>query len=232
MTIRWETLTVDGRAMRTYVAVPDSPGPHPGVVIAMHGLGIDGSMLDVVHRLHRAGYAAAMPDLYYRQPAELADVMARIKMLRDDELVSDMSAAAAFLQSTGQVGSLGVTGFCMGGRITYLMACADARYKAAAVFYGGGILASWGDGPTPFERSKDIGCPLLGIFGITDTNPSPSDVAKIDAELTRLSKWHEFHMYQDTGHGFQNFLSPERFRARAAQASWGELLAFFDHYLR
>lgn len=232
MTIRWETPTVDGRAMRTYVAVPDTPGPHPGVVIAMHGLGIDGSMLDVVHRLHRAGYAAAMPDLYYRQPEGIPDAISRIKLLRDDELVKDMNAAAGLLTGSGKVGALGVTGFCMGGRITYLMACADARYKAAAVFYGGGILQSWGGGPAPFERSGDIACPVIGFFGVEDTNPSPADVAKIDAELTRLSKWHEFHTYQGAGHAFQNFLSPERFRARAARASWGELLAFFDHFLK
>jgi carboxymethylenebutenolidase len=233
MTTRWENLSVQGKTMRSYLGVPSGAGPHPGVVIAMHGLGIDASMLDVVHRLNRAGYAAALPDLFHRQPEQLPDAMSRVKLLRDDEIVTDMNAAAALLKSQpGGASALGVTGFCMGGRVTYLMAAANAEMKAAAVFYGGGIMASWGGGPTPFERSKDIGCPLLGSFGINDTNPSPDDVKKIDAELTRLGKWHEFHMYQDAGHGFQNFASPERYAPRAAQASWGELIAFFDHFLK
>lgn len=232
MTVRWENLTVDGRAMRTYVSIPDSTGPHPGVVIAMHGLGIDGSMLDVVHRLNRAGYAAAMPDLYYRQPADVPDPISRIKLLKDEEIVKDMNAAADILTASGKVAKLGVTGFCMGGRITYLMACADARYKAAALFYGGGILLPWGGPPTPFERSAEMHCPLIGFFGVEDTNPSPADVAKIDAELTRLGKWHEFHVYQGAGHAFQNFHNADRYRERAARASWGELIAFFDQYLK
>jgi carboxymethylenebutenolidase len=72
---------------------------------------------------------------------------------------------------------------------------------------------------------------VLGLFGEEDTNPSPADVAKISAELTRLGKWHEFHMYKDTGHAFENFLNPDRFRPRAARAAWGELIAFFDSFL-
>jgi carboxymethylenebutenolidase len=233
MTTRWENLTVQGRAMRTYLGLPDGAGPHPGVVIAMHGLGIDEFGLDVVHRLNRAGYAAALPDLFYRLPPDLPDAMAKIKQLRDDDLVTDMNAAAALLKAQpGGVSALGVTGFCMGGRVTYLMACANPELKAAAVCYGGGILMPWNSASSPFERSRDIGCPVLGLFGVTDSNPSPADVAKIDAELTRLGKWHEFHSYQDTGHAFLNFLSTERYRERAARAGWGELVAFFDQFLK
>ena len=104
--------------------------------------------------------------------------------------------------------------------------------KAAAVFYGGNIMKALGEGPSPFERSAKIGCPVIGFFGIEDTNPSPEDVRKIDAELTRLGKWHEFHIYNDTHHAFQNILNPDRYRERAARASWEELLAFFTMYLK
>ena len=86
-------------------------------------------------------------------------------------------------------------------------------------------------GPSPFERASGIPCPMIGFFGMEDTNPSPDDVNKIDAELTRLKKWHEFHRYNNTGHAFQNFRDV-RYRERAARGLWAELLAFFTEHLK
>lgn len=231
MSARWEKLSIDGKEVRCYVGVPDHPRPRAGVVIAHHGPGLDETMFDVVHRLNRAGYAAALPDLFHRF-APGTDMMQKIQQLRDEHLIADMNAALAHLKSLAPaVEPFGVTGFCMGGRVTYLMACASREFKAAAVFYGGQILKQWGDSPAPFERSKDISCPVLGFFGAEDTNPSPDDVAKIDAELARLGKWREFHTYRNAGHAFMNFLNPERYRHRAAQSAWPQLVAFFDEYL-
>lgn len=232
MTIRWETITVDNRSMRAYVGVPRHAGPLPAVVVAHHGPGLDQQMEDVLHRLYRAGYAVAVPDLFHRQAADV-DMMSRIGQLRDEELIADMNAALAHLKAKDMgIAKAGVTGFCMGGRVTYLMACANSEFDAAAVFYGGGIMKQWGSSPSPFDRSASIRCPVIGFFGEEDTNPSPADVRKIDDELTRLGKWHEFHVYKNTHHAFQNFLNPDRYRERAARASWSELLAFFDEFLR
>ena len=232
MTVRWEKTTVNGKEMRVYVGVPQRKGPLPAVVVAMHGPGLDEQMQDVLHRLHREGYAVAVPDLFHRIPAG-TEMMARIGMLRDEEIIAAMNAALALLKSKDiGITRAGVTGFCMGGRVTYLMACANPEFKAAATFYGGGIMKQWGSSPSPFDRSAEMHCPLIGFFGEEDTNPSPDDVHKIDAELTRLGKWHEFHMYKNTHHAFQNFLNPDRYRERAARASWGELLAFFTEHLK
>jgi dienelactone hydrolase len=63
MTIRWDMADGNCRQMPVDSALPERPGPTPTVLVAMHGLGLDAPMLDVVHRLHRAGYAVAMPDL-------------------------------------------------------------------------------------------------------------------------------------------------------------------------
>lgn len=231
MTTRWDKLKIEGNEARCYVGVPDHARPRAGVVIAHHGPWLDEAMLDVVHRLNRAGYAAALPDLFHRLPPAMG-MMDKIKQLRDEQIVTDMHAAVAHLKSLSpRVGPFGVTGFCMGGRVTYLMACASKEFKAAAVFYGGGIMNQWGDAPAPFARSADISCPVLGFFGVADANPSPEDVRKIDAELTRLGKWHEFHTYQNAGHAFMNFLNAERYRHRPAQSAWPQLIAFFDEYL-
>ena len=231
MTIRWDTMQSDGNPVRAYVGTPDRPGTHPGVVIAHHAPGLDGPIQDTVHRLVREGYAAIAPDLFHRQPAG-TDMIERTKLLLDAQIVADINAAAAHIGAGGNVGPMGVMGFCMGGRVAYLAACANPQFRAAAVFYGGNIMKALGEGAGPFERSAAITCPVIGFFGAEDTNPSQDDVRKIDAELTRLGKWHEFHSYKDTGHAFHNFTNPERYRERAARGSWGELHAFFDRFLK
>jgi carboxymethylenebutenolidase len=92
-------------------------------------------------------------------------------------------------------------------------------------------MAARGNSPTPFERSADIHCPITAFTGADDANPSPDDMKKIDAELTRLKKVHEFHLYLGADHGFQNFAGA-RYRERAARASWTEMLAFFTEHLK
>ena len=231
MAIRWDTIKVDGKAVKAYAGIPERPGKHPGIVIAHHAPGLDGPIQDFVHRLGREGYAAIAPDLFHRQ-AEGIDGVERTKLLIDSEIVTDVNAAAAHLVASGKVGPLVVMGFCMGGRVAYLAACANPEFRAAAVFYGGNIMKALGDGPSPFERSAAIACPVIGFFGVEDTNPSQEDVRKIDAELTRLAKWHEFHNYNDAGHAFHNFTNVERYRERAARGSWAELHAFFDRFLK
>ena len=231
MAVRWDTTPVDGKPMRVYIGIPDRAGPHPGVLIAQHAGGVDAQIQDVVHRLHREGYVAAAPELFHRQPVGL-EAPQRTASLKDAEILADLNATVAHLKTLKlTVAPIGITGYCMGGRVAYLGATSIPEVKAAAVFYGGNIMKALGDGPSPFERSADIGCPLIGFFGAQDTNPSPADTKKISDELTRLGKWHEFHTYNDTGHAFHNLLT-ERYRERAARSSWHSMLAFFTETLK
>ena len=232
MTCRWEDITVADRTMRAYVGAPDRPGPHPVVIVAQHAFGVDYQIQDAVHRLTRAGYIAAAPELFHRQP-DGVDPIKRVGLLIDDEVIADVNATIAHLKAgRAPLGPIGIIGFCMGGRVSYLLAGANPELAAAVVFYGGSIMKAQGNGPSPFERTAHIQCPVLGLFGANDTNPSPEDTAKISAELTRLEKWHEFHTYRDAGHAFENFSNPDRYRERAARAAWGEMLAFLDHTMR
>lgn len=232
MAVRWESTTVNGSTMHIYLGVPQRPGPHPGIIVAQHRAGVDAPIQDVVHRLHREGYIAAAPEFYHHLPPDVEN-SGRIGLLRDNEIIADLNATVAHLKTLRMtVAPLGVVGFCMGGRISYLAATSIRELKAAAVFYGGGIMVPWGDGPSPFQRSAGIQCPMIGFFGAEDRNPSPDDVRKIDAELTRLNKWHEFHSYLNAGHAFHNFTESNNYREQAARASWTEMLAFFTERLK
>jgi carboxymethylenebutenolidase len=92
-------------------------------------------------------------------------------------------------------------------------------------------MRPWGDGPAPFDETPKIGAPILGLFGEDDGNPNPDDVAKIDAELTRLNKPHEFHSYAGAGHAFMNLGRPS-YREATAEDAWQKAVAWFDRYLK
>jgi carboxymethylenebutenolidase len=230
-----DTVQVDGRPMRVGVGVPEGGGSRPGVVVMVHGLGLDEFMDAQVDDLARHGYVAASPDVFHRQPDDGTDTMTRVRRLRDDEIIEDVDATVAHMRTMKDVGvgPLAVLGFCMGGRNTYLLAGARPElWAAAGVFYGGNIMRAWGEGPSPFGRTAQIACPLVGLFGADDENPSPEDVDTIDAELTRLGKPHEFHMYDGAGHAFLNFTNPDRHRPQQAADAWATMLAFLDRHLR
>ncbi len=125
---------------------------------------------------------------------------------------------------------IGIVGYCMGGRVAYLMAAVNPHLQAAVSYYGGKIMVPWGDGPAPFERTPAMHCPLLGLFGEDEGNPSPADMRQLDAELTRLGKVHKFHSYPGAGHAFMNRRG-ERYRADADQDSWPKTLEFFARHL-
>ena len=168
-----------------------------------------------------------------KNPGSSDDPMTRMARLRDATIVADVNAAFEHTKGLpeAQADRIGITGYCMGGRVTYLMAAKNPDLKASVVCWGGNIMVPWGDGPTPFELSKNIGCPVLGLFGEDDPNPSTADVAKIDAELMRLGKVHEFHSYADAGHAFMNEGRPS-YRAEAAEDAWKKCIAWFDRHLR
>src|SRR5207244_5329773 len=109
---------------------------------------------------------------------------------------------------------------------TLFRSARPAAWRAAGVFYGGNIMKPWGEGPAPFDLTKAIAAPMIGFFGLDDTNPSPADVDTIDAELSRHGKAHEFHRYESAGHAFLNFTNAERYRPSQAKDAWEKMLTF------
>ncbi len=225
-----EKVGVGEGEMEIYVSMPEGAGPLPGIVVGQHAGGVDASIRGMADRLAEAGYCAVAPDLYHRLTPE--DFSPR--SLKDAEMVEDVAATVAFLkgQETVDGEALGITGFCMGGRVVYLMAAAIPDFKAAVAYYGGNTMVALGEGGvSPFERTGEIGCPLMFHFGGEDRNPSPEDMAKLDAALTRHNKVHEFYAYPEAGHAFMDFTG-ERYREAADKASWPRTLEFFGRYLR
>jgi carboxymethylenebutenolidase len=229
----WESIQVDGADMRLYVSVPGGTGPFPAVVVIQHQGGVDDFIEEMTQRVANAGYAAVAPDLYHRDGPDCKDdgPMRRARLL-DVNVIQDVNATVEFLLGHRSVEAerLGIIGFCMGGRVAYLMAAVNPHFKAAVDYYGGNIMVPWGKGPAPLDRTAEIHCPILGLFGEDDANPSPADMRKLDAELTKHGKAHEFHSYPGAGHAFMNRRG-ERYRADADSDSWPKTLAFFAKHL-
>jgi carboxymethylenebutenolidase len=220
--------------MRCYVSVPDGTGPFPAIIVIQHAGGVDEFVRGRADKLAEAHFLAVAPDLYHREePGNSDDPLTRMSRLRDATIVDDVNAAIEHTKGLpdAQGDRIGITGYCMGGRVTYLMAARNPHLKAAVVCWGGNIMVPWGEGPAPFDLSKDIVCPVLGLFGEDDPNPNPADVAKLDAELTKLGKPHEFHSYAGAGHAFMNEGRPN-YRPEATADAWKKCVAWFDKHLR
>ena len=218
--------------MRVYLSLPYGVGPFPGVVV-IHNQGGVGDILHIPAELASAGFAAVAPDMYYRDGIGCRDpAPTRRARLRDASVITDVNATVDFFKGQQDVDGarLGILGFCMGGRVTYLMAAANPSFKAAVMYYGGGILRPWGDPPSPFERTAEIHCPIMGHFGAEDTNPSPEDAQKFAAALTAHNKIHEFHSYSGAGHAFMN-KTRDTYRQDAADLSWPRTVGFFTKHL-
>lgn len=236
---RKETVAVEGSPMEILVFEPEGAGPHPGVVVAQHlpvaheGLEKDPFTLDTGERLAAAGYACVIPWVFHWWSPE-TDILIKRQEFDDRRCVADMDAGYALLAGLPDVDAdrIGIIGHCWGGRVSWLHACHNPDYKALATLYGGRIKLGMGEGATPpIELAGNIKCPVLGIFGNEDQNPSPEDVADLDAALTAAGVAHTFHQYDGAGHGFQDFINPDRYRQEQADDAWDKIFAFLGKQL-
>lgn len=233
MASSWESVQVDGSKMPLYASVPESGGPVPGIVVVHGQSGLESFIKDTTHMLALQGYVAVAPNLYHRDGPDCKDDNpTRKARLRDSGIIADVQGAIGFLRNHSRVngGKLGIVGFCMGGRIVYLMSAASKDLNAGVMFYGSGTMVPFGEGPTPFDRTSEISCPIQGHFGAQDKNPSPEDMRKLDAELNKYGKAHEFHAYSGAAHAFVNTGS-NNYRPHAAALSWPKATEFFSRHL-
>ena len=231
----------NGESGDAYYARPSAAGKYPGVVVIHHFPGWDEWTAEVVRKFADHGYAAIAPSLYFRLgDGGSAEVVARARAaggMPDDQVMGDVSGAASFLRAQpNSNGKVGVIGFCSGGRQAYLAACRIADLDAVVDCWGGSVVV---DDPAklpktqpvaPIELTERIHCPLLGLFGNDDTNPSPADVDRTEAALKRFGKNYEFHRYDQAGHAFFAWYRAN-YRPEQAQEGWKKVFAFFERSL-
>ncbi len=232
-----QTLSVGDREMPAYLSVPEGMGPFPGMVVIHHAPGVDQFIREHADRLAGEGYVALAPDLFHRITDEMVEQTGRSKrdQLSDPDIVADVNAAVDYLRSHPSVDGdrLGITGFCMGGRVVWLAACTNPHFKAVVPYYGGNILVPWGAEDTPpFAKADGINCPMLFHFGEIDANPSQADMRTLDDELTRLGKEHRFYSYPDADHAFMNPYMPERYHRLSAELAWARTREFLAEMLQ
>jgi carboxymethylenebutenolidase len=203
-----------------FLTRPEGDGPWPGVVVIHEGNGMSPQLLRFCERLAREGYLTIAPDMFWRSGGpEAGDFAKLMGALQPAEMGADVSAAVAELQRLG-CAKIGVTGFCMGGSITYSTACGwfpdSPEVDAAVSFYGGGIA----------QRLSEPRCPTLLCFGGIDPYIPPEDIATVQAHHPDITV-----VYPDAGHGFMRDGS-ENYDEAAATDAWARLTTHFATHLR
>lgn len=232
----------DAERMPAFLARPNAEGPHPAVVVVHEAFGLNAHIREVATRLARQGYVTLAPDLYYREKTtagydNLQEAIRLMMTLWDDKVVADMGAAISHLRQQPFVRAdrVGVMGFCMGGRITFLTACLNSAVKAAVPFYGGGIgsvtPASAQSPKAPLDYADRIAAALLLFFGENDPFIPLDEVDRIKRRLAELKKDAETVVYPGAPHGF--FCEQrDSYRPDAARDAWDRLLKFFSQHLQ
>ncbi|MFT7244213.1 MAG: carboxymethylenebutenolidase [Candidatus Azotimanducaceae bacterium] len=221
-------LRVDDSEMSCYLARPDFDASQ-GILVCMHGPGVDEFVRDICKRLAKEGYLAIAPDLYHRQGVQPIKPWTAVV---DSESIRDMDAAINFLEESGDV-RLGVLGFCMGGRLAFLELAHDHRLRTGVIFHGGNIMVAREESlPSALDQAPRIRATVLGIFGDDDSNPSPEDKAKIEQRLKDVGVVHRFESYSGVGHAFLNFTRPNVYREKKAKLAWDSCIAWLDSEMR
>jgi carboxymethylenebutenolidase len=218
--------------MGAFLARPQGTAKHPAVIVMMEAFGLNGHIKNVAERIAAEGYVALAPDMYYREPNgvvgydQLPEAIRLMTSLRDESITADMVAAVTFLQSQDFVRGdrIGITGFCRGGRISFLTASRNAEIKAAAPFYGGGIGGL-------LDQAAKVSCPMLLFFGDQDAFIPNDEVEKIKTTLEQLNKQAEIKVYAGAPHGF--FCNErDSYRPAAAADAWQRLKVFLAKHLQ
>ena len=236
--LRAETIQItgyEGAAVEAYLAQPLDGGPFGAIVVIHHMPGYDEATKEITRRFAHHGYLALCPNLYSREgigrdPVEAAAVAREKGGVPDDQLVGDVAGAVDHLRSlAASNGKVATVGYCSGGRQSFLAAC-RLQLDAAIDCYGAFVVNPVPEG-FPLKvgpivhLAKDLSCPLLGLFGAEDQNPSPEETAILATALTDAGKEFEFHTFDDAGHAFFATDRP-MYRPEAAVKGWQRVWKF------
>jgi carboxymethylenebutenolidase len=239
-----ETVTMrgaNGDLINAYFARPLGPGPYPGMVLIHHLPGWDEWYREATRRFAHHGFTTISPNLYYREghgtPEDVAAKVRAAGGVPDAQMVGDVDGALRYLKSLPySSGKVGCFGTCSGGRHTVIAASQLKGFDAAIDCWGGRVVMAKEDlNPkqpvAPIDLTKDLSCPLLGLFGNEDQAPTAAQVNQHEEELKKNGKTYEFHRYDNAGHGFFYYDRPA-YRQEQAVDGWKKIWDFLDRYLR
>ncbi|HSZ88027.1 MAG TPA: dienelactone hydrolase family protein [Acetobacteraceae bacterium] len=220
-----------------YYARPAEGTNFPTILVNEEIFGVNAYIQDVCRRFAKLGYLAVAPEIYARiadisKMTDIPQVFREVISKKPDaELFSDLDATLAWAaQNKGSATAIGETGFCRGGRNTWLYATHNPNLKAAVAWYGPI------KGPTSeiqpkvvLDLADQLKCPLLGLYGAQDTSISVADVHEAEAKAKSAGKTVEIVIYPDAPHGFHADYRPS-YRQADAEDGWKRALAWFKRY--
>lgn len=246
MAVREEELDlpVDEGAMAVFLYEPEDAGPLPSIIMVHDANGLTVEAREQARWLAGQGYAVAAPDVFHRAGRLLTtaalgggpDATLRVRAgMTNDGHSSDVARLAAFLRERPRSdGRVGLTGFCLGGRIAFLGATLGGVVDATVAFYPTRLLESdpaVPGSPWPVHGAGNVTNPLLMFFPALDGFNPYANVQAIRAAFGDVADHARAVWVEDADHGFAQPASAAHHPERAAGA-WEDALAFFDRHLR
>jgi carboxymethylenebutenolidase len=231
------TIPVGDFRMPAYRAMPAGRSSAPVVLVVSEIFGVHEYIADVARRFAHAGYLAIAPELFVRQGdpteyGELAKLLAEvISKVPDAQVMQDLDACLAWARGQGgDVTRSAVTGFCWGGRMTWLYAAHNPQVKAGVAWYGRLVGDSTPLTPRhPVDLAGALHAPVLGLYGAEDTGIPLNTVERMKAALaggSAAARRSQFVVYPDAPHAFHADYRPS-FRQGPAEDGWQRCLAWF-----
>ena len=234
------TIDVNGFGMPAYRAAPAGKTGLPVVLVLSEIFGVHEYIADTARRFARAGYLAIAPELFVRQGdaqgyGEMAKLIAEvISKVPDAQVLGDLDATVKWAEANGgDASKLGVTGFCWGGRQTWLYAAHNPQVKAAVAWYGRLVGNVNELTPRhPVDVAARLHAPVLGLYGAADTGIPLDTVDKMKGALAAgnaASRASTFVVYPDAPHAFHADYRPS-FRKEAAEDGWKRAMDWFKQH--
>ncbi|HKY01913.1 MAG TPA: dienelactone hydrolase family protein [Burkholderiales bacterium] len=226
-------IPVGGETIPAYYATPIK-GKHAVILVIQEIFGVHEHIKDVCRRLAHAGYFAVAPELFVRQGdvsklSDIASVRAVSAKVPDAQVMQDLDAAVSWAAQHARANTdkLGITGFCWGGRITWLYAAHNPKLDAGVAWYGRLVGEATPTTPMhPIDVTDRIQAPVLGLYGGADQGIPVDTVERMRAGLRAFVKPGEIVVYPDAPHAFNADYRPT-YRKEVAEDAWKKMLAWF-----
>ena len=223
LTVGEVIINVNGEKLPVYRAQPAGKRNLPVVLVISEIFGVHEHIADVARRFAHAGYLALAPELFVRQgdPSAYGTVAELIKEIinktPDAQVMTDLDACVAWAGANGgNVNKLAITGFCWGGRITWMYSAHNPQVKAGVAWYGRLVGEKNAINPQhPVDVAGSIKGKVLGLYGAKDGGIPLESVEQMKQALAKAGNASSFVVYPNSGHAFHADYRPSYVEADA-----------------